>query len=436
MKLLKSLVLLAALGAAPAVAQARANAADDDVLVPSQTLCRVGAFRSPSGDLVALTYWSGGYRYVFMDGRQGQVGDANPLVICTRRGVDVKLANGTIEEWIEVPLRRTRTRFESEGATLSGLLIEPVGVKEKPPLAVFVHGSNRNGWINGGYHEPYLYAASGVSSFFFDKRGTGESAGEYHQNFRVLAKDIVAGAEEARRLAKGRYSRIGLIGLSQGGWVGPLAAGPSRADFMVVAFGGVFSPLEEDYEQVALEVRQAGYDGKAVSQAREVAEAAGEIVASRYTSGFERLAEVKREFGEQPWFRVVKGEFTGEVLGLSEAELRARAGKPDPLDLDYRFDSRPVLRELDLPILWVLAEDDRESPFALSAGRITELQKAGETITFYSFPATDHGMIEFTESADGTRTPLRYTEGYHRLVADWIKGVDAPPYGRGRKSAP
>jgi hypothetical protein len=45
------------------------------------------------------------------------------------------------------------------------------------------------------------------------------------------------------------------------------------------------------------------------------------------------------------------------------------------------------------------------------------------------FPNTDHGMYEFTQAADGTRTSTRVTDGYYRLLADWIKGETHPPYG-------
>jgi hypothetical protein len=70
------------------------------------------------------------------------------------------------------------------------------------------------------------------------------------------------------------------------------------------------------------------------------------------TSGYERLAELRGKYGQQPWFKAIKGEFSGEVLAASEAELRALAGKPDPLDLEWRFDSRPMLQALEVPILY------------------------------------------------------------------------------------
>lgn len=436
MNLLKTLRLSAVLVAAVVAAPAAAQGTGAEQFVPSDTLCRIGAYRSPGGDLVAITRREKGYRYVFLDGRTGYLADPNPRVICTRQGLDVKRDDGGLESWAQVPLRHTRTRFTSDGVTLSGVLIEPVTVKGKPPLVLYVHGSNNVGWINGSFQDAYLLAGSGVSAFLFDKRGTGESAGSYNQNFRLLAKDIVAGAAEARRLAAGRYGRFGLIGLSQGGWIAPLAAGAARPDFLVIGYGGIFTPLEEDYEQVVLDVRRAGFDEQTAARAREVAEAAGELVASGYTSGYERLAEMRGKYGQQPWFKAIKGEFSGEVLAASEAELRALAGKPDPLELEWRFDSRPVLQALEVPILWILAEKDREAPYTITAGRIGELQRAGKPITFYSFPDTDHGMWEFTEARDGTRTLTRYTDGYLRLVADWITGRTSPSYGRATPRGP
>ena len=34
-------------------------------------------------------------------------------------------------------------------------------------------------------------------------------------------------------------------------------------------------------------------------------------------------------------------------------------------------------------------------------------------------------------AADGERTATRITDGYYRLLGDWIKGATRPPYGRG-----
>ena len=61
------------------------------------------------------------------------------------------------------------------------------------------------------------------------------------------------------------------------------------------------------------------------------------------------------------------------------------------------------------------------------------LMRAGKPIDVYLFPDTDHGMVEFITNADGSRTVTRITEGYLRLVGDWIHGRVAGAYGRGQK---
>jgi hypothetical protein len=47
------------------------------------------------------------------------------------------------------------------------------------------------------------------------------------------------------------------------------------------------------------------------------------------------------------------------------------------------------------------------------------------------FPDTDHGMFEYEALPDGSRRVTRITDGYLRLLADWIRGTPQGAYGRG-----
>jgi dienelactone hydrolase len=280
---------------------------------------------------------------------------------------------------------------------------------------------------------PYLLAAQGLAVFAYDKRGTGHSEGFYTQNFELLADDAAAAGREARERAAGRFTRFGYAGFSQGGWVAPMAAQRGGADFVVVGFGLVLTPLEEDQEQVQSELREAGYGAPVLAAAREVTDATGAIMASGFRSGFDRLAALRRRYAPQPWFGRMRGEFTGEMLRNDEATLR-RIGKPllDPLDVIWRHDGQAVLKQLPrTPVLWVIAGADREAPPDVTRERLLGLRRAGQPIDLFMFPDTDHGMLEFTESADGQRRFTRVTEGYYRLLGDWVHGRLAPPYGRG-----
>jgi pimeloyl-ACP methyl ester carboxylesterase len=395
----------------------------------SALTCPTGLHQSADGraQAVITTRPNGSYRYTFVDGRRGDVGGVGAPLNCS----DGKLLSSDGTAWKEVEVRTTETTLDSHGTKLAAALIEPPGPGPHP-LVVFVHGSERTSPMAGSY--PLILAAQGLSVFAYDKRGTGGSEGEYTQNFELLADDAAAAMAEARRIAAGRFSRIGYFGGSQGGWIAPLAATRSNADFIAVGFGLIGSPIEEDREQVLSEMRAKGYGEPNLSQARQVAEATASLVTSRFTSGYERLAEVKRLHGAKPWFNQIQGEFTGAVLREKEADLR-RIGPAlfDNLELIWNYDSRKTIAGLKVPQLWILAEADREAPPEETLSALDQLRRNGSDLTIYSFPATDHGMVEFTEGADGNRNYGRITDGYFRLLADWIKGKAGGPYGRARK---
>ena len=391
--------------------------------------CTVGAYHGPGNAFVAITELpdtakTGAYRYSFDDGRFGLTGDGR--VACAG---DKATVDGI--PWPRIALTETPVRFRSGDAILAGILIEPPRRPGgRPPLVVTVHGSENTQWIHR-QRGPYMLAAQGIAVFAFDKRGTGGSEGRYHQNFAKLADDVVAASVTAKRLAAGRYGRFGLFGGSQGGWVAPRAANAAGAPFVAVGFGLLRNPLEEDADQVATELREAGYGPDVLAQARAVTDATGAVMAAHFRDGFTRLAAVKARYGAAPWFAQIKGEFTGDVLRASEAELRATgAAKYDNLDIDWRYDAIGALRNVAAPQLWVIAGADREAPPATTIARLEALRREGRKIRIVRFPDTDHGMAEFVQAADGTRSVTRITNGYFRLVADWIKGEWRPPYGR------
>ena len=229
----------------------------------AQTACQPGTYAAPDGDFVVLVKTPAvpapALRYLFRDGRRGATSDAAVPLACGAKDIIVKG-----KAWQPIAFRETPTTFESVGTKMTGVLIEPPGAPDaKRPLVVMVHGSERTSPIGGVYG--YAMAAQGISVFVYDKRGTGGSEGEYTQNFELLAEDAAHALEQARSMAAGYYARAGFFGGSQGGWVAPLAATRTKADFVAIGFGLVASPIEEDREQLVSEVRAAGQGEDAVA---------------------------------------------------------------------------------------------------------------------------------------------------------------------------
>src|SRR5678815_5832684 len=203
--------------------------------------------------------------------------------------------------------------------------IEPVP-SHPQPLVVMVHGSERTSPRLSYY--PYILAAEGLTVFAYDKRGTGDSEGEYTQNFELLADDAAAALKEAQRLAAGRFTRAGYFGGSQGGWVAPLAATLGPADFVAVGFGLISTPTEEDRDQVVSEMRELGYGQADIAGATQLADAASRIAASHFTTGFEQFQALKQRYSSRPWFTRINGEYSGAMMRESDADLR-RVGQAE-----------------------------------------------------------------------------------------------------------
>lgn len=387
--------------------------------------CDVGLYVSPDTDaFVAVTRRDENIRYSLSDGRNGKVGD-DIVSNCGSNAVQI----GEDELWPRQPINVTDTKFEVEGAVLAGQLLEPVDADVDTSLVIFAHGSEELGWIEA---VPDLYQMVGrdVSVFVYDKRGTGQSTGQYSQNFPELADDLVAASAEARALANGRYGRLGLVGLSQGGWIAPLAAGRSGADFVGIGYGLVVDILEEDAAQVELELTEKGMSDDIIAIGKRITDVTARLAVSNYQDGLEELAALQTEYGDEIWFQDIRGGFSGVLLGMTPEQLRDD-GIPmfDRLNIDWSLVPMDVLRDVDIPQLWVLAEADREAPVIKTLDRLNALKSEGKDITIFMFPDTDHGMWEFRQAADGSRVYTRVTDGFYDLMADWAKNAVEPPYG-------
>ncbi len=407
------------------------------VPIVSAAACRPGVYRADANEFVVLGAPANpsatGQRYLFRDGQRGLTGATGAPVTCEADVAMVQLPGRPAARWPRENTRETDAPFESAATPLAGRLIEPGGaVDAKRPLVVLVHGSEKTPALENVY--AFMLAAQGVAVFVYDKRGTGASGGDYTQNFELLADDAAAALQQAREMTKGRHGRAGYFGGSQGGWVAPLAATRSPADFVAVGFGLVVSPLEEDRAQLLDEAREAGLAGGELSRVERLLQATAMLVKSHFTAGFEDLARVKREIGDAPWVGKLNGEYSGDMLRMSDADLR-RIGRArfDNLELIWDYDASAALRRLDVPLLWVLAAEDREAPIAATRSILSSLAANGKKIDVYLFPDTDHGMFEFRANADGSRTPTRITDGYLGLLADWIKQDLHGTYGRGKK---
>ena len=415
-----------------AAAISAATLADTPVEPPHA--CYSGAYRFSGGGYIVISPSDeGALRYRLHDGRSGRLypdddrhfhggpdwSSREPRIAeavfdeCPGKRLEFRHKDGPSGVAQRVATTRTPATFSSLGNTLHGELFAPA----KPQaLVVLVFGSGNDSAITWNYVQ-HLLPLYDVAVFVYDKRGTGQSNGQFTVDFSALADDAIAAVAAARKLVPN--VPVGLMGESQGGWIAPLAAVRSPVDFVVVSYGLAINPLEEDREEVLGELRAKRYDESVIAKGRELTSITGRIMLSRFTDGLDDLQKFKTAHGDEKWLQEVEGDFTGPLLRSPDdqfSELRAALGFDAILD----YDAQAALRRVRAPMLWVVAGKDTEAPPAPTLNFLRTLQAAPPQLDVAVFLDADHGIID-SEQRNGELVAIRQSPGYYDLLGSWIR---------------
>ena len=159
--------------------------------------------------------------------------------------------------------RHVEISFENrtQNLTLGGLLFVPEG--DGPfPAAVVIHGSGTSRRDNGWYLTLTKHLqANGIVVLLPDKRGSEKSEGDWRtSSFEDLATDTLAAVEYLRSQESVPISGIGLVGMSQGGWIAPIVASEDNdLAFLVSMVGSVVTPREQLLYEENYNLRQVGF---------------------------------------------------------------------------------------------------------------------------------------------------------------------------------
>jgi pimeloyl-ACP methyl ester carboxylesterase len=130
------------------------------------------------------------------------------------------------------------------------------------PAAVVIHGSGPSRRDNGWYLTlAKHFQAGGIAVLLPDKRGSEKSEGDWRiSSFEDLATDTLAAIEHLRAQETVPLSGIGVIGMSQGGWIAPLvAAQDDDLAFLVSMVGSVVTPREQLLYEENYNLRELGF---------------------------------------------------------------------------------------------------------------------------------------------------------------------------------
>lgn len=291
-------------------------------------------------------------------------------------------------------------RFSSGGVDFFGLLTTPLA-NNPVPLVVNSHGSENSAATSFDWAAAW-YAQAGYATFIFDKRGTGQSGGNFTHNFDLLADDLSAAVAAAAQHSSVNPDFVGVGGYSQGVYVTTLAA--TRDDnikFVIASYGMTESPLVEEL-QITQALFEETYPEKNWSEFEPFAKA---CVAAFALEKNERWGDVKRL--KRNWRNEVDpGDLETTMVGdgcLSWPPfiLRVIGRSQLPPDVIWEYDPKPIMASLDVPVIWQFGEADTTAPSATSIDKVQQWINSGKPFVKYSYADANHGMYLTTTSSAG-----------------------------------
>lgn len=329
---------------------------------------------------------------------------------------------------------------EDDGTTLAGTLTVPDGAGPHP-AAVLISGSgpqDRDGEVFD--HESFRVLAdhlsrNGIAVLRYDDRGVGDSDGDLSAaTSEDFAGDALGGVRfvAAQPGVDGRA--VGLIGLSEGGIVAPMAAARSaRVAFIVLLAGSGVPGGELMVQQLEAVQRALGRPEDNIAQ---------QLEAQR------RLMQLAGEGAELP-------ELTEAVAELTRIQLSAapEAERPSTEELEpaieaqatqltspwWRFfvgyDPRTALRQVRVPVLALNGSLDTQVPADANLGAIREaLADAGnEDVTVAELEGLNH-LFQTAQSGSPTEYASieeTFAPSAMQRISEWInarfgvRGLDA-----------
>lgn len=289
------------------------------------------------------------------------------MVAVIALGAPVAYAN----EVVTSDITFTRT----DGTTTTGTVFAPAGATGRPGV-VLVHGSGDG---RGEQYEKVAegFARAGIVALRYAKRT--EDYTPSHRDYSLLADDALAGVAALRDRPEIDPARVGLWGLSEGGWVAPLAASRSaEAAFLITIGANSLAPAAQQLWAIETAFAEGGVRGSLVDQ-------------------------------------------------LASKTIRQLAGAGQFAQANY--DAVAVLERIQQPVLAIWGDKDRLTPPGDSLrGFQAAFDRVGKTnYTLRTLPDAQHAGFSTT---DGFDKQPELAPGYLQLMAGWANGLPGTAAGQ------
>lgn len=313
--------------------------------------------------------------------------------------------------------------FLSAGAKLSGTLYLPRGGKALGAVVV-THAASLPLRDQPLYrHLKEMLPSLGMAVFVYDRRGSGKSGGDLKtSDYTLLADDAVAAVRTLAADPRIDPRRIGIWGLSQGGWLSLLAA--SRSPQVAFAVSIAAPMVTPDVQMIFLTaniLRVNGYSQADIDQAVATRKAVDDYMRGKVDRAAAQhaldAAKVK------PWFKLI---YMSETVGDRATSRWRKEIEHDPVR---------TLDKVSVPVLMMYGAGDPVVPVATSVDHLRAVAGKHPNIEVAVIAGADHHMevsVDPKTQLDTTRFNERpEAPEYFATLASWLTKHGIARSGRG-----
>ncbi|MDP9223415.1 MAG: lysophospholipase, partial [Actinomycetota bacterium] len=313
--------------------------------------------------------------------------------------------------------------FKNGEVSLGGELLVPRSIGRHPAV-VLLHGAGAESrrdfhWIR------YYLAGKGIAVLSYDKRGVGESGGNWRTaSFEDLAADALAGVRLIRTRPDIDSLRIGVLGWSNGGWVAPLVTAHSEIAFAAVGA----APGTPSGENIAFEVEKDLQDA-GLGKTEDNAGVAARQYVTRFVinhpavtpTSWDSLKSVVASERGASWFSRAR---IGWVLNVAPPPDSATISLLRGMRQQWTLDPVAGWSSVHVPVFIMLGAYDNAVPAPQSAERLlSAFKRAGNCMaTVKLYPGGSHALFRVNSlSQADVLAATHYVRGFPADLTGWLQ---------------
>jgi pimeloyl-ACP methyl ester carboxylesterase len=288
---------------------------------------------------------------------------------------------------------------------LAGTLYRPNGTAPCPMLIVLHSARGATRRFAFYQHLIRRLPAAGIAVFLYDRRGSGESTGSFETaDFSDLASDAIGALDVLTQRSDIDRRRIGVYGISQGGWIAPIVAS-QRQDIrcIVIVSGCAVTPAKQMGFVARNELLQSGFSETDTERAIALYDHLNDYYRGRLP--YDTMVREINEARKESWISFV----------ISDSSELPENPSQTKWYYERDFDPLPFWQRVQQPTLFVFGGRDRWVPVEESISMLERETRHLRHTTFKRFDGINH----FMGTGDDESSPSVSRE-YLKVLLDWL----------------